>query len=274
DGKWIAFTSTRSGSPQVWLVAAAGGEPQRLTWHPAPSFARGWTPDGARVLCASDRDAAPVPYAHLWTVPATGGVSTEIPEAMAMRGAYAPDGRQSRRRSCGSLGRRIPQLPRRTEYAARYSRPRDAGRVAAPARRERRAHHGHRSGVARRSRLLSVRPRLRNERVVVRSVVEAAHAGHALQRRRRQIARRCGRRPRARAERRHPPARPAYRRRPRGADHRARRFSLGRAALDGRREGDPVGIALAQRQARAVRGARRDLHRARREGGRAQPHTL
>ena len=93
DGKWIAFTSTRSGSPQVWLVAAAGGEPQRLTWHPAPSFARGWTPDGARVLYASDRDAAPVPYAHLWTVPATGGLSTEIPEAMAMRGAYAPDGR-------------------------------------------------------------------------------------------------------------------------------------------------------------------------------------
>ncbi|HXE59984.1 MAG TPA: protease, partial [Gemmatimonadaceae bacterium] len=93
DGKWIAFTSTRSGSPQVWLVAATGGEPQRLTWHPAPSFARGWTPDGARVLYASDRDAAPVPYAHLWTVPATGGLSTEIPEAMAMRGAYAPDGR-------------------------------------------------------------------------------------------------------------------------------------------------------------------------------------
>ena len=48
DGKWIAFTSNRTGSPEVWMVSAEGGEPKRLTWHPSPSYARGWTPDGKR----------------------------------------------------------------------------------------------------------------------------------------------------------------------------------------------------------------------------------
>ena len=27
-------------------MAAAGGTPERLTWYPAESYARGWTPDG------------------------------------------------------------------------------------------------------------------------------------------------------------------------------------------------------------------------------------
>ena len=32
DGKWIAFTSNRSGTPAVYVVSAAGGEPTRRTW--------------------------------------------------------------------------------------------------------------------------------------------------------------------------------------------------------------------------------------------------
>jgi tricorn protease len=94
DGKWIAFTSDRSGSSQVWVVSADGGEPRRLTWHPSASYARGWTPDGKDVLYASDRGSAPVPYAHLWLVPAAGGPPHEVPEAMAFRGSFSPDGRQ------------------------------------------------------------------------------------------------------------------------------------------------------------------------------------
>ncbi|HUX32853.1 MAG TPA: protease, partial [Gemmatimonadaceae bacterium] len=63
DGRWVAFTSNRTGMPEVWIVAADGGEPHRLTWYPSPSYARGWTPDGKEVLYASDRGSAPVPYA-------------------------------------------------------------------------------------------------------------------------------------------------------------------------------------------------------------------
>lgn len=79
DGRRVAFTSNRTGMPQVWVVGADGGEPRRLTWYPSPSFARGWTPDGTEVLYASDRGSAPVPYAHLWLVPPTAARRTRSP---------------------------------------------------------------------------------------------------------------------------------------------------------------------------------------------------
>src|SRR5881628_630529 len=33
DGKWIAFTSARTGNNDVFIVPAAGGEPKQLTWY-------------------------------------------------------------------------------------------------------------------------------------------------------------------------------------------------------------------------------------------------
>jgi tricorn protease len=94
DGNWIAFTSNRSGVPQVYVVAREGGEPTRLTWYPAPSFARGWTPDGAAVLYATTRGTAPQSYCRLWTVSRTGGPSTMLPAPWGFSGSYSPDGKQ------------------------------------------------------------------------------------------------------------------------------------------------------------------------------------
>ena len=50
DGKWLAFTSNRSGVNAVYVMPSGGGDPRRLTWSPAGESARGWTPDGKRVL--------------------------------------------------------------------------------------------------------------------------------------------------------------------------------------------------------------------------------
>ena len=94
DGQWIAFTSNRSGVPQVYMVSREGGEPTRLTWYPAPSMARGWTTDGNAVLYATTRGTAPQTYDRLWTVPRTGGPSTLLPAPWAFSGSYAPDGRR------------------------------------------------------------------------------------------------------------------------------------------------------------------------------------
>ena len=41
DGRWIAFTSDRTGSNSVYIVSIDGGTPIRLTWHPSAAFARG-----------------------------------------------------------------------------------------------------------------------------------------------------------------------------------------------------------------------------------------
>ena len=94
DGQSLAFTSNRSGAPSVYVMPAEGGDPRRLTWNPAPAFARGWTPDGKAVLFASSRSTGPVGYNRLWTVPLDGGPATLLPEPMAMRGAFSPDGKR------------------------------------------------------------------------------------------------------------------------------------------------------------------------------------
>ena len=94
DGRFIAFTSNRSGTPAVYVVAVEGGDPTRLTWHPSPSYARGWTPDGSRVLYASNRGTAPGAYNRLWTVPRTGGPSTLLPAPWGNDGSFAADGRR------------------------------------------------------------------------------------------------------------------------------------------------------------------------------------
>ncbi len=92
DGQWIAFSSDRSGIPQIYTVSAQGGSPTRLVWYPSPSYPRGWTPDGKQVLYASGRESAPVGYNRLWTVPATGGPSTLLPAPWGFDGKYSPDG--------------------------------------------------------------------------------------------------------------------------------------------------------------------------------------
>ncbi|HET9983281.1 MAG TPA: PDZ domain-containing protein [Longimicrobiales bacterium] len=94
DGRWIAFTSTRTGTPAVYVMPVEGGDAKRLTWHPAAAYARGWSPDGKEVVFASERDAAPVAYDRLWTVPAGGGLARMLPAYMGERGAFAPDGRR------------------------------------------------------------------------------------------------------------------------------------------------------------------------------------
>src|SRR5262245_43562139 len=46
DGKQIAYLTNISGSPQVWVIAAAGGYPRQLTAHDDPVGAVAWSPDG------------------------------------------------------------------------------------------------------------------------------------------------------------------------------------------------------------------------------------
>ena len=50
DGKWIAFSSNRYGNNDVFVVAAGGGAPRRLTFHTGNDEVVGWSRDSQRVL--------------------------------------------------------------------------------------------------------------------------------------------------------------------------------------------------------------------------------
>ena len=94
DEQWVAFSSNRSGVTSVYTVAIDGGEPTRLSWYPATASVRGWTPDGQRILYASNRETAPSNYNRLWTVSKNGGASTMLKAPWANDGAYSPNGQQ------------------------------------------------------------------------------------------------------------------------------------------------------------------------------------
>lgn len=52
DGRWIYFSSTRSGSAQVWRIAVAGGEAEQVTKLPTDVGGFKLFPDGKRLVVA------------------------------------------------------------------------------------------------------------------------------------------------------------------------------------------------------------------------------
>lgn len=71
DGRWIAFAGDYDGSRDLFVIPAEGGEPRRLTWHPAPDEPLGWTPDGRAIIFRSLRDH-PIGAWEIFTLPVEG----------------------------------------------------------------------------------------------------------------------------------------------------------------------------------------------------------
>lgn len=91
DGKFLAFSSNRTGTEEVYIVPIEGGTPTRLTWHPSGASVRGWSPDGKSILYASSRGTAPSSYNRLWTVSVDGGPSVQIKAPRGERAAFGPN---------------------------------------------------------------------------------------------------------------------------------------------------------------------------------------
>ncbi len=92
DGTRIAFTEHRAGGNDIYLVAATGGIPHRLTWHPDGSRVVGWMPDGASVLISTNI-TSPRHFNRLYTVKADGsGMPEQLPLPQGFEGSFSPDG--------------------------------------------------------------------------------------------------------------------------------------------------------------------------------------
>src|SRR5579863_2486300 len=92
DQRWIAYSSTVRGLHDVYVIAASGGIPRRLTWEPTGSRVVGWTPDSKEVLFASQRSSV-ADFPRLYRAHADGmGPAALIPVPIADAGSISPDG--------------------------------------------------------------------------------------------------------------------------------------------------------------------------------------
>jgi tricorn protease len=93
DGRWIAFTGQYDGNTDVFVVPADGGVPRRITWHPAPDRALGWTRDGSRIVFSSPRDSYSG-FAQIFVSGLDGGLEERLPLPMGYEASFSADGRR------------------------------------------------------------------------------------------------------------------------------------------------------------------------------------
>jgi tricorn protease len=92
DGRYIAFTAQYDGNDDVYVMTASGGEPLRLTFHPAPDQALGWTADG-KILFRSRRDTPNNDF-RIYKVSPEGGLPEMVPLEPAAWISFEPNGKR------------------------------------------------------------------------------------------------------------------------------------------------------------------------------------
>ncbi|HEY4359755.1 MAG TPA: S41 family peptidase [Bryobacteraceae bacterium] len=92
DGTSIAFSSSRAGSYDVYVIPTAGGKPKQLTFHSADDMVVGWSPDGKKIIFQSNRGDGVFPsVGTLYEVSVDGGQEQPINTDWGYWGSYSPD---------------------------------------------------------------------------------------------------------------------------------------------------------------------------------------
>ena len=106
DGKTIAFTGQYDGNTEVFTMPAEGGVPVRITFTATlgrddvgdrmgpNNIVMGWTPDGKYIVYRSRKQSFNDFKGQLFKVPATGGLSEQLPFSVAGSCTYSPDGKK------------------------------------------------------------------------------------------------------------------------------------------------------------------------------------
>jgi Tol biopolymer transport system component len=83
----IAYTSDAAGNPDIWVMAAEGGEPLQLTHGLSLDTNPAWFPDKTAIAFESDSGGAPA----IWQIPPLGGAAVKL-LTNAGDPAISPDG--------------------------------------------------------------------------------------------------------------------------------------------------------------------------------------
>jgi tricorn protease len=94
DGKWIAFSSDRSGNNDVFVMPAEGGKARQLTYHSGGDLVVGWSRDSKKVIFQSSRGMMYPGIPNLYEVPLSGGGEQPINTDWGYWGSYSPDGQK------------------------------------------------------------------------------------------------------------------------------------------------------------------------------------
>lgn len=92
DGQWLAFTSTEEGYSEVYLMAAEGGPPERLTYFGHRTQVIGWTPQSEVLIVSNHRQ----PFPQIFDIFALNPKTREyrlLPTGPGSHLSFAPNGR-------------------------------------------------------------------------------------------------------------------------------------------------------------------------------------
>jgi TolB protein len=92
DGRWLAWTSTRQKTQDIWLSDGLGKDAKNLTNNPANSNQPAWSPDGKRIAFCSWRSG----NQDIWVMNADGSEPknlTKSPRSDCWP-AWSPDGKR------------------------------------------------------------------------------------------------------------------------------------------------------------------------------------
>ncbi len=109
DGEWLAFIGREEGESEVYVMPAPGGPATRLTFLGSMTLVLGWTPDGQKIVFASNAGQPFAALTPLYAISPAGGQPEPLPYGPARAITFGPNGGVA-------IGRRADDLARWKRY--------------------------------------------------------------------------------------------------------------------------------------------------------------